>query len=510
MTEGQAGAAPYTKGLLSSAPFRRYLLADVFRYLANGLIWTVSAIVTLALTDSQVAVGFAAACLQIPALVGGPVAGVVVDRSDHVRLRRRANGACGATALLLAVLLACGWLPAGLVFVFSLAFGVCFLFDELTASAMLVPLVGTERAGAANGFARAVYSATGRCLAPLLAGLLGYLGGRYLGQGESLTLAVAGLCSLLVLPVLGSGSLRGSWSRVREPGRLIGELTAGLLGRLHRLLRVLGRGVGRLGRIGGGLLGATREETLEALGEQLGEQITERRRLLQKTGRDFAAEIGVGISAMRARPAVLRAASAHFAMNAGVMLELSVMVVYCQQRLGLPAWGYGVVMGLYGFGSLVGSLLAEFAMRRLGHWRVLWYGQLATVLLHVVLALSGAVWLSVAALMVSGVVGSCWIISARTQRQRLIEESLQGRVEAVYQLANQGGSVTGSALGGPVSQSFGLAAPFWVAAGLMTVLAPVLFCWPTGRHRAGARRGPVGRHRATGFLGATRTGGPAR
>jgi len=52
-----------------------------------------------------------------------------------------------------------------------------------------------------------------------------------------------------------------------------------------------------------------------------------------------------------------------------------------------------------------------------------------------------------------------------------VPERIFGRVTSVYRLFGEGAISVGALLGGLLSASFGLTAPFWVAASVLTVLA---------------------------------------
>jgi MFS family permease len=51
-------------------------------------------------------------------------------------------------------------------------------------------------------------------------------------------------------------------------------------------------------------------------------------------------------------------------------------------------------------------------------------------------------------------------------RQRIIPDRIRGRVNSVYRLAGWGSLPIGAAIGGVIATSFGLRAPWFVAAGL--------------------------------------------
>lgn len=74
-----------------------------------------------------------------------------------------------------------------------------------------------------------------------------------------------------------------------------------------------------------------------------------------------------------------------------------------------------------------------------------------------------------------------WNIAAASLTQRLIPDSLRGRVGSVSRLLGLSGPTAGALLGGMLAASLGLAAPFWIAGGLLAATAaaflPIMLRW---------------------------------
>ncbi len=58
-------------------------------------------------------------------------------------------------------------------------------------------------------------------------------------------------------------------------------------------------------------------------------------------------------------------------------------------------------------------------------------------------------------------------------RQRVVPDHLRGRVGSVYSLLDLGGAALGSLLGGLLASTWGITAPFWIAAGAMTAITVI-------------------------------------
>ena len=54
-----------------------------------------------------------------------------------------------------------------------------------------------------------------------------------------------------------------------------------------------------------------------------------------------------------------------------------------------------------------------------------------------------------------------WGTNTEVVRQRAVPDALLGRVTGVYRVANVGGLVIGTLIGGALASLFGITAPFW-------------------------------------------------
>jgi MFS family permease len=54
-----------------------------------------------------------------------------------------------------------------------------------------------------------------------------------------------------------------------------------------------------------------------------------------------------------------------------------------------------------------------------------------------------------------------WGTNAETVRQRAVPDALLGRVTGVYRVANVGGLVIGTVIGGLLASVYGITAPYW-------------------------------------------------
>jgi MFS family permease len=139
---------------------------------------------------------------------------------------------------------------------------------------------------------------------------------------------------------------------------------------------------------------------------------------------------------------------------------------------------YGLLLGMFGAGALIGALLAGAYSDR-GRGRLLTIGNLGFPLALLVFALSQSFWLSM--LVLSGV-GVLFILQnalANTLVQLASPDRLRGRVMSVYSLVFQGMQGAGRMQAGLTETVMG--APLSVAVGALVSLAYgifVFFKWP--------------------------------
>jgi predicted MFS family arabinose efflux permease len=162
-------------------------------------------------------------------------------------------------------------------------------------------------------------------------------------------------------------------------------------------------------------------------------------------------------------------AVANFAFGAA----FSVFVLYVRARLGLSAAGYGLLLTTFGIGGLLGTAASGWLRRTLGAAALLRAGLFLEAVTHLTLAVTRQAWVAAAILIAFGVHSMVWGVTVSIVRQVATPNHLLGRVVSVDSLLNNAGTAAGTLVGGVVASAFGLAALFWVAGGITTVVA---FC----------------------------------
>lgn len=210
---------------------------------------------------------------------------------------------------------------------------------------------------------------------------------------------------------------------------------------------------------------------------------------------DLRAEIVEGVRWLW-RHRLLRAIVLALALlDMTLVAQNSVMVLFVQERLGLGAAGYGILLTTYGLGGVLGSLIAHRAIAWLGPGRVLRVAMFIEAATPAAIALSRSPLLVGAALALFGCHAVVWGTLLTSLRQELTPAGLRGRVESAYQFIGSIGTAPGAALGGMLAARFGLTAPFWIGAIVGTLLIPLVWSTFSDATVAGARRDADKEHR---------------
>lgn len=173
-----------------------------------------------------------------------------------------------------------------------------------------------------------------------------------------------------------------------------------------------------------------------------------------------------------ARQRVLRTISVSMGVgNVAFCGAFSIFVLYVRQRLGLTDLGYGLLLTMFAVGGTLGTLSVRRLKERFGMAALLRVGLLIEALTHLVLAASTHAWIVAVVLIVFSVHAMVWGSIASTLYQQRVPDELRGRVNSVRILCDLGGAALGTLLGGLVAGLTGLTTPFWIAAGIMLVVA---------------------------------------
>ena len=191
---------------------------------------------------------------------------------------------------------------------------------------------------------------------------------------------------------------------------------------------------------------------------------------------DLRAEIAEGVRWLWRHQLLRTIALALALLNLTLVAQVSIMVLFAEERLGLGPTGYGILLTTYGLGGVLGSLVAGRVIARLGAGRALRLAMLIEIATPAAIALARSPFLVGAVLAFFGLHAVVWGALLSSLRQELTPARLRGRVESVYRLLEYGGAAPGALLGGLLAARLGLTAPFWFGAVTGLLLLP--WVWP--------------------------------
>ena len=174
-------------------------------------------------------------------------------------------------------------------------------------------------------------------------------------------------------------------------------------------------------------------------------------------------EVAEGFRWVRHNAAVRTLVLTIFTFNITFGAAWSVLVLYAKERLGMGAVGFGLLTAAAAIGGVLGTLSYGSITRRVSLGNVMRVGLVIETFTHLSLALTTTPALALAVMVVFGAHAFVWGTTSVTVRQRAVPETLQGRVSSVNGIGVYGGLVLGAALGGPIADRWGIAAPFWFA-----------------------------------------------
>lgn len=180
-----------------------------------------------------------------------------------------------------------------------------------------------------------------------------------------------------------------------------------------------------------------------------------------------------------------------------LVAQNAVMVLFVQERLGLGATGYGILLTTYGLGGVLGSLIAHRVIAWLGPGRVMRIAMCIEAATPAAIALSHRPLVVGAALAFFGCHAVVWGALLTSLRQELTPAGLRGRVESAFEFIGSLGTAPGALIGGLLAARLGLTAPFWLGTIVGVPLIPLVWSTFSDATIAGARRDADTVHRNT-------------
>ena len=197
--------------------------------------------------------------------------------------------------------------------------------------------------------------------------------------------------------------------------------------------------------------------------------------------RNWRKELAQGVDFLKSAPLLRLLAILTGIWNLLHQMVIIALVLHVQENLGMGARGYGLVLASGAVGGILGGLLAEAVVKRIGpvlatQWTIL---ASAIAFIAITIAPGGiALALVLAAFEFTGII---WNTVSVSYRQRTIPDELLGRVNSIYRLLAWGMMPVGLVLSGLIvslseafmSREVALMMPFVAAAFGATILAIV-------------------------------------
>jgi MFS family permease len=414
MATEPSAAPPRTERL--GGVFHRFWAAGTLTNLGDGMLATALPLIAATLTHDPLAVSGLVVARFLPWLLVAPFAGVLLDRVDRLRAMTVSSTVAAIAVTALAVLIATGgatlWALYATIFVVICCETVTDPVTRITV-ARIVPGRLLDRANSRLEGGRLVAQ---DCVATPVAGVLFAVAAALPVAGTALSYA---LCAVLVVSV--ALMLR----RVPDPAGSTGSTGAAESGE--------GAGSGQ------GVLRSLREGFAHVFGQPLTR----------------------GLAFNNAGSMI------------GIQMATSVLVLYAQKVLGVPAALYGLFLASIAVGGVLGAVLASRLVAGLGRRAVMMGGYLGMGACLLAVGLVPNAW---SAALAWGLMGLCLTVtnvSGSLFFQAVVPSHVRGRAAAAFRMIGWGLSPVGALLGGLLGR-IDLALPFLVG-GLVMVATPLVF-----------------------------------
>ena len=393
----------------------------------DALTWVSLVWLTFELGGGPADVGILAVCYTAPVVVGGLVAGVLLDRYDRRRLLIADNTIRGLAMLSVPIAAALGTLGQVQLDLVAAVYGLLYMISLAGFPSIIPDLVPADDLGTANALESLSFS-VGGVAGPALAGLLiGLIGAANNLAIDAATYFVFVAC-LLVLR-LPARALSGADA---APSATPGESSA------------------------------ADSSAADSSGTGLRPAI----RFILRS------------------PAILAITLMFMAVNVGEGMVVVILPVYVRDLTDAGAIGYGILVSAFTVGSLAGALVVGAIRWPWALGRSIAAAEVAAGVVVALLVIEPPLVGAAVVLVVVGICASPLTIWAQTIRMRLIPVALRGRVFALLRTLMQstppiGGLVAGlllasAAAGGAVTGTAATSIALAIAAAALLMVIPGL------------------------------------
>jgi MFS family permease len=171
----------------------------------------------------------------------------------------------------------------------------------------------------------------------------------------------------------------------------------------------------------------------------------------------------------------LAVAAANLAMGAGA----SILVLLALDVLGLPEFGYGLLVGAGAIGGFIGAVGARKASQILGRRYAMTLGAAMLAVGQLIVGTSANGYMAGAGLFIGALGVSVFSVVGRSLRQAVTPDRILGRVVTTFRLIGIGSVPIGALLGGVIAAAAGIRVPYWIGAIILVVVTAAIYAVAT-------------------------------
>ncbi|MGH9102937.1 MAG: MFS transporter, partial [Acidimicrobiales bacterium] len=186
-----------------------------------------------------------------------------------------------------------------------------------------------------------------------------------------------------------------------------------------------------------------------------------------------ASDIAEGLRWFRANRAIRLLSAVIASMALCQSMVMGVLVLFGLERLHLSQADYGFFLAVGACGNVVGALVAERAVRRLGTAATILTGGLVAGVAYLAISTTSSAFVGAALFFVEGFGIICGNVASFSLRQSIIPGELLGRVGNVMRMIIWGVLPLGALLGGGLAATWTLGTPIAVAGAIQVVVVLV-------------------------------------
>lgn len=201
----------------------------------------------------------------------------------------------------------------------------------------------------------------------------------------------------------------------------------------------------------------------------------------------LSASIRDGAAFVVGEPILRAIALCAVAWNSAFFALTAVFAPYAANELGMTVTEIGRSWSIYGFGLMLGSVVAAPMIKRLPTKFMFVFGPAMSCVAVVVLiagARRGSTWPASVALFALGFGPMTWLVLQTSVRQIVTPHALLGRVGATISTTIYGVRPLGALAAGALAANFGTAAALWMSASLFFLSCIFLMLSPAARLNA--------------------------